>query len=316
MTTVPAIRTDEHGVHGMRPPLPRLRDVLLAHFRTIGSTLRLPILIAPAFAVLATVVFALRMRSGDPVVNLHAQPSSFPGIVGALLPIAVWAREERFGPSFLWTLPVDRFRHGLIKVAAGWLWLMAGIAIFLLCQIIVALVSGGQIVPVETLYFHHTPVSSRVPLDPSVLRTIRWAPGPTILAVPFVSATATYLLGSAVMLGVRYPFRWVAGAVALSAVSNVVGDVVNGPLRTRGMDHPPDRVVALIGESRYGLETLLTLRSWSLDHLAILTTGERIQVWSGLPPLDDWRIAALLWTGAGLLALLAAASRHRERRRR
>jgi hypothetical protein len=46
-----------------------------------------------------------------------------------------------------------------------------------------------------------------------------------------------------------------------------------------------------------------------------LTTGERIHAWSALPDLADWRIAALLWTGAGLLAIWAAASRHRERRR-
>ena len=38
-------------------------------------------------------------------------------------------------------------------------------------------------------------------------------------------------------------------------------------------------------------------------------------VWWAVPDLADWRIATLLWTGAGLLALWAAASRHRERRR-
>jgi hypothetical protein len=34
-----------------------------------------------------------------------------------------------------------------------------------------------------------------------------------------------------------------------------------------------------------------------------------------VPELADWRTATLLWTGAGLLALWAAASRHGERRR-
>ena len=52
--------------------------------------------------------------------------------MGALLPIAVWARDERFGPGFLWTLPVDRRRHALTKVLAGWVWLMGGVALFVL----------------------------------------------------------------------------------------------------------------------------------------------------------------------------------------
>ena len=38
-------------------------------------------------------------------------------------------------------------------------------------------------------------------------------------------------------------------------------------------------------------------------------------VWRAVPDIADWRNATLLWTTAGLLALWAAASRHRERRR-
>ena len=49
---------------------------------------------------------------------LAAWPTQLPGLIGALLPIAVWARDARFGPSFLWTVPVDRRRHALIKVLA------------------------------------------------------------------------------------------------------------------------------------------------------------------------------------------------------
>ena len=59
----------------------------------------------------------------------------------------------------------------------------------------------------------------------------------------------------------------------------------------------------------------MAARTASLDTAAILTTGERVRVWSAVPDLTHWRTATLLWTGAGLLALWAAASRHRERRR-
>jgi hypothetical protein len=60
---------------------------------------------------------------------------------------------------------------------------------------------------------------------------------------------------------------------------------------------------------------VLTARLESLGTRTSLTTGEPVMIWWGVPDLGDWRIATLLWTGAGLIALWAAASRHRERRR-
>ena len=48
---------------------------------------------------------------------------------------------------------------------------------------------------------------------------------------------------------------------------------------------------------------------------ATLATGRTVTVWRALPDLGQWAAATLLWTGAGLAALWAAASRHRERRR-
>ena len=74
--------------------------------------------------------------SGDVEANLLTEPSAFPAVIGALLPIAVWAREERFGPGFIWTLPVDRMRHALIKVLAGWIWLMGGVVLYALSLLV------------------------------------------------------------------------------------------------------------------------------------------------------------------------------------
>ena len=77
----------------------------------------------------------------------------------------------------------------------------------------------------------------------------------------------------------------------------------------------PGRLLRLLVEGRYGLDALLTARIESLGANATLTTGERAMVWWAVPDLADWRAATLIWTGAGLLALWAATSRHRERRR-
>lgn len=45
-----------------------------------------------------------------------------------------------------------------------------------------------------------------------------------------------------------------------------------------------------------------------------LPSGDRIVAWRELPTLGRWAAATLLWTGLGLAAVFAAASRHREGR--
>jgi hypothetical protein len=77
----------------------------------------------------------------------------------------------------------------------------------------------------------------------------------------------------------------------------------------------PARVVKSIYYGPYGFDTLLTARTESLRTEVFLTTGERVPVWLGLPHLGQWAMATVGWTVGGLLALWAAASRHRERRR-
>jgi len=280
-----------------------------------GLALRGPALIAAALVALATIVVALRIVTRGVVVDLHAEPSPLPGLVGALLPIAVWARDERFGPGFLWTLPVDRRRHALTRVLAGWLWLVAGVALYALWLLTLTLASGGRVLPAETLHVLTTQLPTAGPLDPAALRTVRWSPGPLIWAVPFTAATACYLLASALMLGCRHPLRWVIGAVLAFPVLSIAGDVASALLRVGWPAEAPVRALRLLTEGRYGVDALLTARTATLDTRATLTTGESVAAWSGVPDLADWRAATLLWTGAGLLALWAAASRHRERRR-
>jgi hypothetical protein len=68
-------------------------------------------------------------------------------------------------------------------------------------------------------------------------------------------------------------------------------------------------------EGPYGWDALLTARTTFLNNEATLSTGERVAVWRALPDVGQWATATLLWTGAGLVTLLAAAFRHRESRR-
>ena len=313
--TAPAFQTDDRRARGARPQLPPLRTVLLEQIRATGLALRGSALIAAAVLALITLVVALQTVSKGVVVNLYEWPTVMPGLIGALLPMAVWARDERFGPGYLWTLPVDRRRHAFTKVLAGWVWLMGGVALFALWTLALTLVSGGRMLPPETLHVVTSHVAAAGPVDPAALRTVGWAPGPLIWAVPFTAATASYLLASALALGSRHPLRWVIGTVLSYALLSVASEAASAQLGVGWLADAPGRLLRLLLDSRYGLDTLLTARTASLSTTTILTTGERAVVWWGVPDLADWRTATLLWTGAGLLALWAAVSRHRERRR-
>jgi len=313
--TVPAFQPADRKTRDTRPRLPLQRAVLLAQLRATGRALRGMALIAAALLALLTMWVALQSMSRDVALTLNAWPTQLPGILGALLPIAVWARDERFGPGFMWTLPVDRREHALTKVLAGWVWLMGGVALFVLWLLVLTSVTGGRALPPETLHLLASSVAASVPVDPATLRTAHWAAGPLIWAVPFTAATAAYLLASAIALGIRYPLRWVIGTVLAYVLSTVAGGAASAQLGVGWLDHAPGRLLELLFESRYGLDALITARMESLSTSATLTTGERVMIWTATPDLADWRTATLLWTGAGLLALWAAASRHGERRR-
>jgi len=313
--TAPAFQTAERRARATRPPLPSLRVVLLEQLRATGFALRGAGLIAGSLVTLITFVVVLQGVTRATAINLYEWPTLFPGLVGALMPIAVWARDERFGPGFLWTLPVDRRRHAFTKVGAGWVWLMAGIALFVLWHLALTLASGGRVMPPETVHVLTSPLPTTGPLDPATLRALPWAPGPLVWAVPFTAATACYLFVSAIVLGTRHPLRWVIGVSLTYSMLSVASTAASAKLGMSWIADAPEGAVQRVVEGRYGLDALLTARIGTLSTTTDLTTGERAMVWRAVPDLADWRIATLLWTSAGLLALWVAASRHRERRR-
>lgn len=291
---------------------PRTRDVLWAQIRAVGSAPQGPALAAMAVVALATLLITIESLKTGKVIAFHPEHHWLPGIVGLLLPIAVWRGEERFGGSFLWTLPVDRLRHALAKVFAGWVWLMGGVALFVLWSLALTLLSGGNILAEETLRVltSFSFPASRT-LDPAAVETVRWAPEPVLWLAPFTSATAMYLLASALGLATRHPLRWIVGsAIVIFSVSGV-GEAANAVWLVNILEH----LLESLFEGPYGLDALLTARTTFLSNQATLPTGDRVAVWRALPDAGHWAMATLLWTGAGLVALVAAASRHREGRR-
>jgi hypothetical protein len=308
---VTLLQTSDRNARTTPPRLPSFRSVLMEQVRVTGRAVRGAALLFATLLALLTLWVALQSASKVTVINVNAWPTQLPGIMGALLPVAVWARDERFGPSFLWTLPVDRSRHAATKVMAGWMWLIGGVGLFVCWLPLVTFATGGRALPPETLHVLVSPNNALDSLDAAALRSVRWVPGSLIWAVPFTAATACYLLASALVLGSRYPGRWVVGAVLAYALSRFTSQAIG----TGWMADAPARLVGLLVEGRYGLDAVLTARLETLAFQGHLKSGEEIMVWSAVPHLADWGLATLLWTGAGLLALWAAASRHRERRR-
>ncbi|HEX6050643.1 MAG TPA: hypothetical protein VFZ21_15295 [Gemmatimonadaceae bacterium] len=295
--------------------MPALSAVLREHIRVTGLVLRGPALIAAALIGLVTLVAWLQSVSMGVVLYFYEWPTLLPGLMGALLPVAVWARDERSGHGYLWTLPVDRRRHAFTKVFAGWVWLMVGVALFALWRPVLTLASGGRVLPPETLYLLTTHVPLAGPLDQTTLQAVRWTPSPLIWAVPFTAATGSYLLGSALVLASRRPLRWVIGTVLAYAIVSVVSDAAGAQFRVSWLMDAPGGLLERLVQGRYGLDALLTARTGTLSTIVPLATGQRAMVWRAVPDLSDWHIATFVWTGAGLLALWLAAFRHREQRR-
>ena len=227
-------------------PTPRGRDVVREQVRIVGLSLRRELL------VVAVVLGIVTLRIVFDIVRADASTwfdsgEWFPiSVVFFLSPFAVWRREQRFGPAFLWTLPVDRRRLALAKVFAGWVWLMAALAGFVVWQRVLAVVSGV--------------VNAR-----------------TVPLIAFVGASAAYLFGSALVLGLRHPLRWLLGTAGVFFLLGMLNEA------SRRGDY---------------VDTLLRCRAVR----AVLEAAV-----SGT--------ATFFWLAAGLAALWVAASRHGERRR-
>ncbi len=291
-------------------PAPRLREVLLEHVRVLGLALRLPAAAAAGLITLGTLLVISELPRQGGAIDFHPERYMLPALLALVFPIGVWRGEDRFGPGFLWTFPVDRRRHALTRVFAGWTWLMGAVALFVLWLLALTLLSGGSVLQEETIRV----LSSSVPprgtfADPGAVQTVRLAPQPLFWLTPFTAATGAYLLGSALALGLRHPLRWIVGTALGLQLVVIAGDAAN----VEWLAQLPSRLRPLYA-GPYGIDTLLSARTESVEVRVTLSTGERVRAWRALPHLGQWATATLLWTGVGLVILWAAASRHRELR--
>jgi len=290
---------------------PATRAVLREQIRAVRvENVRIALVVAGLLLFfIGLVVDEVILEGGD--FPFHPEHWVLPAMAGLLLPFALWRGEERRGAGFFWSLPVDRRQHALLRVAAGWVWLMVVVAVFVLALLALTLVSGGQILGERTLRLLTLPLETPGgPLPPGGVREVPWTMTPLLWLAPFTGATGAYLVVSTLALGLKRPLRWLAGTFVLMLLIAVTGDFAN----SRRVAQVPARLLDAVMNGRWGWDALITARTESLKTEGLLPTGESVVVWRALPDLGDWAIATALWIGLGLVAVWLAASRHRENR--
>jgi len=246
---------------------PRWRDVVLEQIRIVALSLRREAMVLAVVVGIVTIIIAIDIIGGRAGTWFDSDEWTGVCFLSFFFPFAVWRGEKRFGPAFLWTLPVDRRRLALTKVFAGWVWLIAVGAVFIFWHKTLAILSGVA--------------------------------GPrTTPLLSLTGATAMYLLGSALVLGLRHPLRLLLGTGGVFFLLGTLNEAIG---RTGGTS----RMLAWLGIGTLATSSGLS----SAVEQAVLT------IWRTYPHLVP-ATAVVLWICAGVIALWAAASRHRERRRR
>ena len=221
-----------------------------------------------------------------------------------LLPWAVWRGDPAFGRAYLWTLPVRRQQAAAAKIAAGALWLLLVLAFALIVLLATAAATGGDV------GHHEVRLVGPFDSDPAAAARVRWATPAWMWLVPFGAALTVYVAGSAALLGLRHPLRWLGGVAV--AVTLVMVLALNMGPQTPLYEGLGRFAETLVG-GRWGLDFVLTGGEASLSEGVDVPGPGSIDLWRALPTADAWAGALAAWLGAALLALALALRRHWER---
>lgn len=276
------------------------RTLLTEQLRLTGFALtREAVLAGAALAFVCVFSIAMAVRYDD---RLYFTPELLLATLFAapLLPFALWKGDKVFDRAFIWTLPVARQRAALAKVLAGAVWLMLAMLITFAALSLVALLSGGGI------------GESRVRLlqvGADVVQA-RWGTPAWMWLMSFVGALILYFLGSALLLGLRHPLRWLAGTGVV--IGTLIATIINlspeGAI-AQGLEHA--RIWLITGP--IGIDWVLSGGEDSLSDWRPGRNDRYIQVWRAMPAIGGWAFAAGTWLLVSLAALALALRRHWER---
>ena len=286
---------------------PAFAAVWREQLRIAGLSIRREAVIAATllglFCVVAVVVARVpalsRLIDDGSLANFRLDPAE-PGFglwgvcAALLLPLLVWKGERPFGDTPIWSLPVDHRRHALTKVAAGWVWLMVFLGGALLC-VVLAVVAGGGALGVDEVRQVITDGAGFFDGAAGATRGVAWTTPWWEWVLPFTSATAAYMLASALLLATAYPFRWAVALWVLGVVPVGVTEFFEIDSLQRGID----LVAWFVGGEDFARGVRLP-------------TGEWAQGWLLLPSMGMWVASAAFWISLGFACVVTASGRVRD----
>ncbi len=269
-------------------PTPSSRTVAIEQFRAVGLALRKEAI----FFVGALLVFGVIITSAAVRFAQTAQaPGSHMGfrydaagaipifLVGLLIPFGVWRSEDPSRRAYHWSMPVMRGPHTIMKLLAGWAWLMIATVAYLLFVITVAHVVS--MITGQPTWQDRTPVWEWI--------------------VAFTAPTLAYLLTSTPVIGSDHPWRWIGGIL-------IGYGVLVAALKSFGLDGLAS-VLNTIADGRYGLNAALF--GSAHEGQRGITVGITRETMTALR-MSTWAVAMPAWIIGSAIAAAIVSYRHRE----
>lgn len=274
-------------------------DVMGEQLRTVFRATRREVAFFIGFLVVLSTPAVLHLLDGNNRPFDMSDELISAGVIALFGALAVWKGEEPSRRSYMWSMPYDRTRHTLIKVASGWIWVMALMACFTMWGVALTVLTDGDVVVRQTQIVLRDLTTGLAPAEEVATSSLR--PAPAWLALmPFTVSTIAYLLGTVPVLLSDRPWRWYAAA----AVVVLFGGSF---LEATQLTH----VFQWVFHGPFNVELLITGVA-SHDSTAVVN-GVPSQVRVYGPDARAWAIAAVAWTTLALTCVLAAAYRYQER---
>lgn len=256
--------------------VPSMLAVARQQFRLISASRRVPMLIV----LLCGIPLIYNAYESAPYRFRSEDVLPFVTVLLASIawPIMVWAGEAPARRSYHRTLPVDHIRHDLLKVLAGAVWLMLGVALVLSAFVLISWASGLGM------------VLSRV--------------SPAAYINYFTGTLIIYLFASILPILTNKPLEWLLGVTIGSVAVGLLGDIYFGQLGLLSlfMDVFVYDELGLL----YALGGAYTSQPW--DFLMKLTSRQP----PAQPYLGMWLLTTFLWiTLASALVCVASAISNR-----
>jgi hypothetical protein len=176
---------------------PRWSAVVLEQIRSVGLRVRaFGALLFGAFMLYALVAIRVATTAEGRIPHTRTKFDFTPDIsilityLALLLPAIIWHEERPSMRTYHSAMPVGRSSHALTKAFAGWVWLMAATAVFLIV-----------VVGVDAITSHIAGSSTLL-----ATRVAAWE-----WLVPFTAVTISYVLASAAGIGAETPLVWLVG---------------------------------------------------------------------------------------------------------